>query len=224
MKLFKTVQIKEIDSYTIQNEPIDSYELMERAASAFVDAMLPFLESGKQICVFAGPGNNGGDALVIARFLMITGLPIDVFLVSPENSISADCEKAKAKLLAQFPDSLVEIVNAEAITIPKTDYIVDGLFGSGLSRPLDGVFANVVSIINNSGAKVFSVDIPSGLMGEDNKGNNLNAIVRATYTFSFQFPKLAFLLSENELFVGKFIVLDIGLYPKPCKILHHPII
>ena len=73
MKLFKTSQIKEIDDYTIRHEPIDSFALMERASLAFFNKILPFLDGERRICIFAGPGDNGGDALVIARFLLVAG-------------------------------------------------------------------------------------------------------------------------------------------------------
>jgi len=214
MKLFKTPQIKEIDTYTIQHEPIDSFALMERASCAFFNKMLSFLEAGRRTYVFAGPGNNGGDALVIARLLLTAGQSVRVFLVNPQNSLSPDCEKAKVKLLTAFPGSLTEVDEVEKITVSLADYVVDGLFGSGLNRPLEGIFAKVVSIINNSGATIFSIDVPSGLFGEDNRDNDKSAIVRANYTFSFQFPKLAFLLPENEPFVGEFTILDIGLHPQ----------
>ncbi len=214
MKIFKTSQIKEIDAYTTLHEPVSSFALMERASLAFFNKMLPFLDRDARICVFAGSGNNGGDALVIARLLLISGQAVHVFLVNPQNRLSPDCGKAKAKLLADFPDALTEIGEAAEITVPATGYVVDGLFGSGLNRPLEGVFADVVSIINRIEATVFSIDIPSGLFGEDNRHNNPDTIVRADYTFSFQFPKLAFLLPENESFVGKYSVVDIGLHPQ----------
>ena len=214
MKLFQTSQIKALDSYTIQHEPVNSFALMERASLAFFNKMLPFLDREHKVCVIAGAGNNGGDALVVARLLLIAGQAVRVFLVNPQNRLSSDCQKAKAKLLAAFPGVITEVEKAEKITVPATDYVVDGLFGSGLNRPLEGIFAKVVDVINRSGATVFSIDIPSGLFGEDNRNNNPNAIVRADYTFSFQFPKLAFCLSENEPFVGKWSVLDIGLHPQ----------
>ena len=88
MKIFKTSQIREIDLYTIQHEPVDSYELMMRASCAFVDEILPFLEYGRRVCVFAGPGDNGGDALVAARMLLLKGQSLHVFLVNPQNRLS----------------------------------------------------------------------------------------------------------------------------------------
>ena len=89
--------------------------------------------------------------------------------------------------------------------------IIDGLFGSGLNKPLSGGFASLVRFINAVGATVVSIDIPSGLMGEDNSSHNMEAVVKADYTLSLQFPKLAFLFAENEAYVGAWKVLDIGL-------------
>ena len=214
MKIFETCRIKEIDDYTITNEPIASFALMERASCAFLDKMLPYLKTSGQISVFAGPGNNGGDALVVARLLSNMGMQVQVFLVRQGGSLSTDCEKAKEKFCLAFPNMLTEINSVNMIPEPLTGYVVDGLFGSGLSRPLDGIFAEVVALINSSTATVFSIDIPSGLSGEDNFRNRKEAIIRADHTFSFQFPKLSFFLSENEEFIGEFSILDIKLHPQ----------
>ena len=140
MKIFKTSQIKEIDTYTVQHEPVDSFALMERASLAFFNKMLSFLDGERKICVIAGAGNNGGDALAVARLLLIAGQEVRVFLVNPQRQLSPDCEKAKAKLLDAFPNALTEVGEAKKITVSATDYVVDGLFGSGLNRPLEGIF------------------------------------------------------------------------------------
>ncbi|MCC8067957.1 MAG: NAD(P)H-hydrate dehydratase, partial [Clostridiales bacterium] len=95
----------------------------------------------------------------------------------------------------------------------KQDVVIDGLFGSGLNRPLTGGFAGVVAYINQSEATVVSIDIPSGLFGEDNWTNEQQAIIQAELTLTFGFPKLAFLLPENAAFTGEWKVLDIGIHP-----------
>jgi NAD(P)H-hydrate epimerase len=214
MKFFKTDQIKAIDAFTVSHEPIDSFALMERASTAFFNEMLPFLEKELPVTVFAGPGNNGGDALVVSRFLLMAGLTVQVYLVNPGKSLSADCNRALEKLKKGYPFSVTEVTDLRQVVIPEKSYIVDGLFGSGLTRPLEGLFAEIVKHINNSRQVVFSIDIPSGLFGEDNRHNNPEAIVKAHYTFSFQFPKLSFLLPENEKQVGDWRILDIGLHPQ----------
>jgi NAD(P)H-hydrate epimerase len=97
--------------------------------------------------------------------------------------------------------------------ITKEDVIIDGLFGSGLTRPLDGVAARLVRhIVNATSKAVIAIDIPSGLFGEDNKGNQQENIIRATYTLTLQFPKISFFFPENEDFIGDWSVLDIGLH------------
>jgi NAD(P)H-hydrate epimerase len=97
-------------------------------------------------------------------------------------------------------------------TLTKRDIVIDGLFGSGLNRPLSGGYAAVVDYINKSDAEVVSIDIPSGLFGEDNSTNHPDSIITADYTYTFEFPKLAFVLPENASFVGKWKVLPIGIH------------
>ena len=215
MKLFSTTQVKELDAYTIEHEPVQSVDLMERAARVFTEAFcLQFPESGK-ICVLAGPGNNGGDALAIARMLYQKDYPVEVYLFNFKGNLSSDCRINKERLL---PLAQVKFTEVKDTFIPPESggkgIVIDGLFGSGLNKPLEGRLASVVKSINSSPCTVVSIDIPSGLFGEDNAENNADHIIVADYTFTFQFPKLSFLFSENEYFVGKVEVLDIGLHPK----------
>ena len=92
--------------------------------------------------------------------------------------------------------------------------MIDAIFGSGLNRPVTGLAARIIKQMNASANRVVAVDIPSGLAGEDNTWNDPETIVCAEYTFTFQFPKLAFMLAENEKYVGRWEVLDIGLHPE----------
>lgn len=188
MKIFPVSQIKEIDDFTIQNEPISSEKLMERASAKFTDALVKEVPYGKKIWIFAGPGNNGGDAKVIAQLLEQKGYNIQLFSQINENF--------------SFPD------------ICSNDIIVDGLFGAGINRSLSGIYAKLVQHLNQSGAKIYAIDIPSGLFGEDNSTNDPNAIIRAYKTFTFQMPKLSFLFSENYIYTGEWEILEIGLHPE----------
>ena len=95
--------------------------------------------------------------------------------------------------------------------VDAKDVIIDGLFGTGLNKPLDGGYAGLVKRINASPAKVVSIDIPSGLMSEDNTYNNPSAIVRADLTLTIQLPKLAFFFGENQKYLGEVKPVDIGL-------------
>ena len=221
MKILSASQLKVVDAYTIEHEPISSTNLMERASRAIADKIRSHWSIDTPVKIFAGPGNNGGDALAIARMLGETNYKVYVYLFNTSDSLSADCQINKQRLI-DFQDvkqNTMGVRNVELVEVtsqftpPKLeegDLVVDGLFGTGLSRPLNGGFASVVKYINSSPATVVSIDIPSGLMCEDNTYNVMNHIVKANYTFTLQYPKLAFFFAENEQYVGKWEVLDIG--------------
>lgn len=213
IKIFPTSQIKQFDAYTIEHEPIDSVDLMERAALALTEAIVNrFPDTETAFVVFAGPGNNGGDALAVARLLAGRGYRSRVYLFNPKDVLSPDCETNRDRLQAVDGVELHEVVNRfEPPRLTAETVVIDGLFGSGLSRPLTGGYAAMVKYINASPATVVAIDVPSGLMGEDNSFNVADTIVRASLTLSLQLPKLAFLFAENESYVGEWQLLDIGL-------------
>jgi NAD(P)H-hydrate epimerase len=217
MKFFSTSQIRELDQYTIEHEPIASSDLMERAAQALSFEFIEQFPNAKNVCVLAGQGNNGGDALALARMLLKSGYEVSVILIHI-NSLSADCETNRQRLTSKFPNSLKELTNRFIVPQISTDtIIVDGLFGSGLSRPITGIFADAVEWINKTKNIVVAIDIPSGLQGEENKLTNESIIVKANFTYSLQFPKLAYMFVENAPYVGNWTVLDIGIHPEAIK-------
>lgn len=215
IKIFSTDQAREIDQYTIQNEPISSIDLVERASTRFVQEFCRYYSRQMRVVVFAGRGNNGADALAIARLLAEESYQVEAYLFNPSGVLSDECEQNRLRLQEMRSVRFFEIVddfNAPLLT--QRDVVIDGLFGTGLTRPLEGGFAAVVEYINQSEAQVVSIDIPSGLFGEDNGGNNPEAIIRADMTLTFGFPKLAFLFPENARYVGKWKRLDISLHPE----------
>ena len=218
MKIFNISQTRELDDYTIRHEPVSSINLMERAASKFTEAFRKEISEKHKIFVFAGPGNNGGDALAIARLLLSANYNVKTFLFDPNNKLSPDCEVNKLKLSVVPNNSLTEVKGSFAPpSIEKEDIIIDGLFGSGINKPLEGGYASLVKYLNESKARIYSIDIPSGLFGEDNRNNNPDSIIKAYKTFTFQFPKLSFFFRENSVFTGIWEVLDIGLHPDIIK-------
>lgn len=212
MKIFQGTEIKKLDAYTIENEPIASIELMERAAQTLSSAIEANWNKDYSIKVFAGPGNNGGDALAVARILSEKGYLVEAILFNTSGNLSDDC-RANMERLKDTKVAFTEVTaKFEPPILTEKDLVIDGLFGSGLNKPLSGGFAAVVKYINASPSKVVSIDIPSGLMCEDNTYNNIkNHIIHANVTLSLQLPKLAFLFAENEEFVGKWQLLDIQL-------------
>lgn len=226
MKIFEAPQIKEIDQYTLVNEPVSSLELMERAATAFTHEVIKRWGTPTPIVVFAGPGNNGGDALGVARQLTERGYTVKVFLFNPEGKLSPDCQANRSFLYGVIKkENLLEItkgVRFELPTLTPSTLVIDGLFGIGLTRPLEGGFAAIARFLNQSKATVVSIDIPSGLMTEDNTDNSPEHIVQANYTFTFQLPKLSFLFAENADYLGKWEQLDIGLSEEGIRMMETP--
>ena len=213
MKIFTAKQIHDLDNYTIEHEPIKSIDLMERAARKVVQAISDRWPADVPVVVFAGPGNNGGDALAVARLLGEQGYMVQTFLFNISGKLSADCAENKQRLVDRRGRPMLTEVTQE-FDPPQLDQgmlVVDGLFGSGLNKPLAGGFASLVKYINASKADVVSIDVPSGLMTEDNAYNVRANIIRATLTLTFQQQKLAFLFAEHHQFVGELQVLDIGI-------------
>ena len=212
MKILASSQLKELDKYTIEHEPIASIDLMERAAHALTDAIVRRWDSSYEVVVFAGPGNNGGDALAVARMLSQKKYHVEVFLFNTKGSLTEECQTNLNRLKTCGSIYFTEIsTQFDPPTLTERHLVVDGLFGSGLNKPLSGGFAAVVKYINASRAQIVAIDTPSGLMGEDNTYNIRQHIVRAHATLSIQLPKLSFLFPENEDIVGEWEILDIGL-------------
>ncbi len=211
MKIFTSAQIRELDSYTIKHEPIASIDLMERAAKALAHAIADEWDTNSPIVVFAGPGNNGGDALAVARLLVEQGYTVTAYLFNITSHLSADCEINRKRLEENRRIKSFTVVTQEfdPPVLTAETVVIDGLFGSGLNKPLAGGFASLVKYINNSPAKVVSIDVPSGLMAEDNSFNVRAHIVRATLTLTLQHIKLSFLFPENQQFIGRLKTLDI---------------
>ena len=212
MKILTSSQLKELDKYTIAHEPIASIDLMERAAIALTNAIVRRWDKSFKMVVFAGPGNNGGDALAVARMLSQRGYHVEVFLFNTKGKLSEECQTNLERLKMCGSVYFTEIsTQFDPPELTESHVVIDGLFGSGLNKPLSGGFAAVVKYINASKAQVAAIDIPSGLMGEDNTYNIRQNIVHADVTLSIQLPKLSFLFPENEEVVGEWELLDIGL-------------
>jgi NAD(P)H-hydrate epimerase len=164
--------------------------------------------------VFTGPGNNGGDSLALARMLAGAGYVVEDYFLRFTDKISNSC-RINLERLEKTGKVPVKMIRSEEELPEVTSgvLVIDGIFGSGLTRPLRGLPEKAVARINASGAAVVAIDVPSGLFGEDNTENDPEKILKADYTLTFQFPKLSFFFPENEAFTGEWVVLDIGLHP-----------
>lgn len=205
-KFFLQHIIPSLDKATIASEGIASVELMERAAQTVAQWITDRLAVGEAV-VMTGPGNNGGDGLAVARMLSAAGWTIRTFLYTNESGKLSDDNAAN---LQRLREQGIEVgINAPLPSIGENQIVVDALFGTGLSRPLDSRWQHIINHINASGATVVSIDLPSGIGRED--APMQQHIIRATHTISFQFPKLAFMLPEYSQYVGHWHITDIGL-------------
>ena len=213
MKIFTGKQIHEWDTYTMEHEPIRPIDLMERAAKALTDAIKEHRDSGYRFVVLAGPGNNGGDALAVARLLTEDGCNVETYLFNTAGKMTDECQRNMRRLQeTKHVKKFVEVtLNFEPPQLDEHTVVVDGLFGSGLNKPLTGGFAAVVKYVNASSAFVVSIDMPSGLMTEDNTENIRQNIIRADLTLTLQQKKMAMYLADNEPYLGDIEVLDINL-------------
>jgi hydroxyethylthiazole kinase-like uncharacterized protein yjeF len=211
MKILSTKQLREADQFTIDNEPISSIELMERAASAYAEWIGKNFSVNHSFSIFCGIGNNGGDGLAIARILSEKGISVRIFIVG---------EIAKATNDFQFNYNRIDKdkIKTEFLLHPtefpkfiENELIIDAIYGSGLNKPVEGLQKDVIQKINEQLNKVISIDIPSGLFGENNSENDSEAIIQADFTLTFQQPKLSFLLADFGYKAGKWQILDIGL-------------
>lgn len=204
--VYSAAEMQKWDAFTIANEPISSWQLMERAASKCVEWLLNhFTNSG--FTIFCGPGNNGGDGLAIARLLYKAGKDVSVCVVNASSKCSSD--HLTNRNLLQIP--VLDIASKNAIRMVPSDHvIIDALFGTGLKKGLSDIYADCVELINHSQNTVVSIDLPSGLLADEMPDG---AVVKANYTLTFQAPKLSILLPDSARFVGEFLILDIQLHP-----------
>lgn len=214
MKILSIDNVREADNYTIKNEPVKSIDLMERASLQLFKWIKKRLKRTTTIVVFAGPGNNGGDGLALARMLHNAKYHVEVKIVKFTDKFSGDF-KSNLDLLKKIENfQFEEIEDAKKLSSFNADtVIVDAIFGSGLSRSVEGLAADVIHFINNQSCIRISIDIPSGLFADKHSASGIYSIIRADYTLSFQFPKLAFMFPENDQFVGDWYILNIGLHP-----------
>ncbi len=210
MKILNVQQIRDLDIFTIENEPIASIDLMEKAAVKFVNWFVEiFPKEENTIGIFCGVGNNGGDGFAIARLLFEKGYTLNIFYCEISKSPSEDCQVNQNRLQSypKIPQFLIQ----KGAPFPKVDQntiIIDAIFGSGLNRPVEGYWGDLIEYLNQQNCVRVAVDVPSGLFADQNSNGS---IFQAAYTFSFELPKLAFLFPENHQFVGQWVAKSIGL-------------
>lgn len=211
MKILSAQQIREWDQYTIQHEPIQSIDLMERAASKCMAWLDENGYAGRRFSIFCGKGNNGGDGLAIARMLAERDIGVAVYILEFGHKGTEDFQVNLARLHLH-PSVVIRFIQGEAHfpSLSGDEVIIDAILGSGINRPVEGLTAALISYMNNTGCQIIAIDIPSGLFSDHSSVGNL--AVTATHTLSFQCFKPAFLVAENAAAAGEVHILDIGLH------------
>ncbi|MBR5983253.1 MAG: NAD(P)H-hydrate dehydratase [Bacteroidales bacterium] len=212
-KILTSQQTRNLDMMTMKAQGISSYELMERAVLALFGEMKSIVPdvSEKNFLVVAGTGNNGGDGLGLARMLKKENANVSVWFCDFSEKISDECSKNLYNICEMDSEcvTMLSKVNFEKLSISNDTIVVDAIFGTGLSRSVSGKYAEIIGIVNKSKAKVWSIDIPSGLFGEDNLAND-GAIVEASQTFAIGNLPLSAMFAENYRYYGKLHLVDIG--------------
>jgi len=221
MKILTARQIREWDEYTILHEPITSTELMERAAGKCFDWLKEKGYLNKSFMVFCGKGNNGGDGLVLARLLAESCCNVSVFILELGQLGTKDFQTNLEKIY-RYKNIPLHFIREES-DFPVTEkgtLLIDALFGTGISRPIEGTTARLIEYLNHSNCEIISIDLPSGMPADQSCIGW--PVVHATYTLSFQCYKPALLVSENACAVGQVSILDIGLHRNFLNTLHSP--
>jgi hydroxyethylthiazole kinase-like uncharacterized protein yjeF len=210
MKILRASQIRDLDNYTIENEPIASIDLMERAAATFVDWFIgQFQDVQRPVVVFCGIGNNGGDGLAAARMLHHRFYEVSVHWCQISEKTSEDFDINRERLPSRNAVPLHKIRKGDDFPeLSGQPIIIDAIFGSGLNRPVEGYWAELLEYLNAQSGTRVAIDIPSGVFADRFTGGTS---FHADYTFSFQLPKLAFFFPENNRRVGEWIARSIGL-------------
>lgn len=213
MKILTNEDIRRIENRTLERQGISRTELIERVAGAVAAEVKALCRPENKLIVLAGWGNNGADAMETARVLAAEGYRPEIFFFNIGNRLSEECAEMRDRAMATPGITLHEITGNESFHWPEPEpgtTIIDGLFGSGLNRPLPRTFQLLAHNINESGATVVSIDIPSGLFAEWNGTASRQDMLHATVTVAVEAPKLAFMFGDNADVVGNWKTIRIG--------------
>jgi len=211
LPLLLSDQIRQADAFTIANEPITSIDLMERASKAFVGWFINhFPDKNQAISFYCGTGNNGGDGLAIARLLndhqyKKLSVKIAHFSEKQTGDFSSNLQRLKKAGI-----NIIQINKGAALPPDEGTILIDALLGSGLNKPLTGDYERLVDHINNLGATVVAVDVPTGFFAEGEILPGATAI-KADLVITFQQPKINFLLPESATYIDCWEAVNIGI-------------
>ncbi len=206
LELLTTREMGQADALTIK-AGTPGHELMEAAGCAVKDEVLRCAPGAKAVLILCGPGNNGGDGFVAGRLLKEQGYTIKLALLGTVEGLKGDAAE-----MARLWEGDVELISPEILQ--GAEVVVDAIFGAGLTRAVEGVVAKSIEAANACGAKIVSVDVPSGIDGTS--GEVRGVAIQAASTVTFFRAKPGHLLLPGRLHCGEVRVADIGI---PARVL-----
>lgn len=209
-KLVTAEMMKKIDELVINEHGIKSLTLMNNAGSRVFEKINEYEDKLKElnVTVVCGSGNNGGDGFVVAEHLSKLGSTVDVIVLAKKTDLKGDAKKTFTKLSKSLK-TVKFISKIEDSFFDKTDVIVDAIFGTGFNANPEGLFYDIIKGMNDSSARVYSIDIPSGIHGTT--GNSEDIAVEADYTITIGFPKIGLYINEGYTNSGIVDTVQIGL-------------
>lgn len=200
--VYITADIRRIEFAAVADGASDLMERAGLAAAEFAQTLLP--QGASRIMVLAGPGNNGGDAFVVARHLLSWWFNVELVLLGQQETLPPDAAVAREKYIAAGGRILTDLPAKS-----NPDLIIDGVFGIGLTREVTPEFISLFNIINKLNASVLALDIPSGI--DADSGTVRGAAIRANHTMSFIAYKPGLLTLDGPDYAGKVRVAGLGL-------------
>ncbi len=216
MKILKSKEIANVDKLTIEDTKIPSLALMESAGRSVVEVILKNYANIDNICVIAGSGNNGGDAIVVARYLAKLGKNVKLFILSESKENLSEDNRRNLEIYEKF-NFKYNFLNSENFeflreSIKDCELIVDGIFGTGFKPPVKGYRENIIKIINESKKPIISIDLPSGI--DADSGDIKGTCIKAETTVTFGYLKLCHILYPALDYCGRVFLADISLNDK----------
>lgn len=210
LKILSASQIRQLDQFTIETEPISSLDLMERASHTFAQWFMGvYPNTDRPITIYCGSGNNGGDGLAVARILYQHFYSVTIYLCETSSERSIDCNSNLERLPKDQAIPVYTFQSDIGIEAPKNNPIlIDAIFGSGLNRPLSETWAKLVEDLNQFYSEIVAIDIPSGVFADTSSDG---PSIKATQTLAFEMPKLAFMFPQNHSSIGEWYYRSIGL-------------
>jgi NAD(P)H-hydrate epimerase len=207
--IYLPAQVRELERIAIEEQGIPGYTLMTRAAELTFSLIRPRYPDARQWLVVCGSGNNAGDGYVIARLALGADIPVSVIAVSDPARLTGDAATAYAEFSAA--GGIVDEFSGDAL--PACDVVIDALLGTGLKRPIEGLYAQAVQAMNAADAGLIAVDIPSGLNGAT--GEKMGVAVHADVTATYVGMKAGLYLGAGPTHCGEIVYDDLGIASIP---------